>query len=57
MLEELAILKSPASELKNVEKNMEQTVQAFTSCYLGLGMCNYVPYVELTFLVDVVDGP
>ena len=36
---------------------MEQTVQAFKSCYLGLGMCNYVPYVELTFLVDVVDGP
>ena len=27
---------------------MEQTVQAFKSCYLGLGMCNYVPYVELT---------
>ena len=26
---------------------MEQTVQAFKSCYLGLGMCNYVPYVEL----------
>ena len=40
-------IKKSGKWTKNVEKNMEQTVQAFKSCYLGLGMCNYVPYVEL----------
>ena len=34
------------SELKNVEKLVEQTVQAFKSCWNGLGMCIFVQSVK-----------
>ena len=37
------LTKNKKSELKNVEKTVEQTVQALKSCKLGLG---------LIFLVD-----
>ena len=36
------------SELKNVEKLVEQTVQALKSCWNGLGMCTtFVQSVKL----------
>ena len=35
------------SELKNVEKLVKQTVQAFKSCSNGLGMCIFVQFVKL----------
>ena len=35
------------SELKNVEKLLEQTFQALKSCYHGLGMCIYVQICDL----------
>ena len=35
------------SELKNVEKLVEQTIQALKPCQNGLGMCSFVQSVEL----------
>ena len=35
------------SELKNVEKLVEQTIQALKSCWSRLGMCIFVQSVKL----------
>ena len=38
-------------KLKNVQKLMEQTIQALKSCQNGLGMCNFCTIREITFVV------